>query len=233
MSRYYYSRDGIDVQGPISDTDLQGMRSAGILRESAQICEEGTETWQPISAIKGRSAKSRRVQADRDSDGGEYVCPQCGNSNIQSVPLLYEAGTSTSISKGRVIGVAGLGTDHLTPAGALTTTTHRQQTLLAARYSPPRRQMASNDKTALLFTAVALLIGFGLLALFGADDENSHSIVATILILGGIATIYPALKALAAKGSEQTELNRQHKIKLGEWEDSFLCRKCGYWGPLR
>jgi hypothetical protein len=176
MSRYYYSRDGSDVHGPISDSDLQGMRSAGLLSETTQICEEGTETWQPISAIKARSPKSRLVPADCDSDGGKYVCPQCGSSNIQSVRLLYEAGTSTSIFKGRVIGVAGLGTDHLTPAGGMTTTTHRQQTLLAARYSPPRKQKASNDKTAWLFIAAVTLIGFGLL-ISGTDEEKSHSIV--------------------------------------------------------
>src|SRR5437899_2539251 len=124
MSRYYYSRDGTDVQGPISDCDLQGMHSAGLLSASTQICKEGTETWQPISFIKAGLRNRALVQADRGPDGGKYVCPRCGSSNIQSVPLLYEAGTSTSISKGRVIGVAGLGTDHLTPAGGMTTTTH-------------------------------------------------------------------------------------------------------------
>ena len=230
MSRYYYSRDGTDIQGPISESDLQGMRSAGLLSENTQICEEGTETWQPITFIKAKSAKSHLVQSGRDN-GGKYICPQCGSSNIQSVPVLYEAGTSTSISKGRVIGVAGLGTDHLMPAGGMTTTTHRQQTLLAARYSPPRKQTASNDKTAWLFIAMVTLIGVGIL-IFVTDEEKSRSIAATIFILGGIATIYPTIKALAAMGAEQTKLNRQHTIKLREWEDSFLCQKCGYFGSV-
>src|SRR6266568_9366528 len=61
-------------------------------------------------------------QAKPDSTEEKYVCQKCGSSNIQSVPLLYEAGTSTSTSRGRVIGLAGLGTDHLTPAGGMTTT---------------------------------------------------------------------------------------------------------------
>ncbi len=231
MSRYYYSRDGSDIQGPISDSDLQGMRSAGLLSENTQICEEGTETWQPITFIKARSAKSHVVQADHDTDGGKYICPQCGSSNIQSVPLLYEAGTSTSISNGRVIGVAGLGTDQLVPAGGMTTTTHRQQTLLAARYSPPRPQTASNDNTALLFIAVFSLIIIGILLLV-MESETSHSILASFLILGGIATAIPAVKALKAMQAKQKELTIAHLRKLEEWQHSFVCQKCGYFGTL-
>ena len=224
----------MDVQGPISDSDLQGMHSAGILSETTQIREEGAETWQPISAIKPHLAKSRVVPADRESEGGKYVCPQCGSSNIQSVPLLYEAGTSTSISKGRAIGVAGLGTDHITPAGGMTTTTHRQQTLLAARYSPPNLQKASNDSTALLFIAVVSLIGFGIALLANSDDsEGSRSIlIGVVSILAGIATIIPAIKALKTMQAKQKELTATHVRKLNEWQRSFVCQKCGYFGTL-
>lgn len=234
MSRYYYSRDGTDVQGPISDSDLQEMRSAGLLSETTQICEEGTEAWRSISFLKAPSAKPHIVHADRVPNGGKYVCPQCGGSNIQSVPLLYEAGTSTSVSNGRVIGVAGLGTDHLTPAGGMTTTTHRQQTLLAARYSPPSPQKASNDNTAFLFIAVVSLIGFGVALLAYSDDsEGSHSIlIGLVSILAGAATVIPAIKALKAMQAKQKQLTTAYVKKLEEWQQSFVCQKCGYFGTI-
>ncbi len=231
MSRYYYSRDGTDIQGPISDSDLQGMRSADLLGETTQICEEGTEVWQSISFLEAQTVKPGAVHEDHVSNEGKYVCPQCGSSNIQSVPLLYEAGTSTSVSRGRVIGVAGFGTDHLTPASGMTTTTHRQQTLLAARYSPPRRQTEFNEKAVLLFIAVFSLIIIGILLLV-ADTSYPIPIVASFLILGGIITLVPAVKALKAMRAKQKELTIAHLRKQEQWQHSFVCQKCGYFGML-
>ena len=165
-----------------------------------------------------------------------YICPRCGSSKIQSLPLLYEAGTSTSISKGRVIGVAGLGTDHLTPAGGLTTTTHRQQTLLAARYSPPSPPKASNDIpafTALLFIGALILIISGIALLASRSDDFplwSFRVLGSLLILAGIATFIPALKIMHA---EQEKLMKTYRSKLLIWQQSFVCHKCGYVGTLR
>lgn len=47
--RYYYSTDGTDVNGPISDLAFWEMLQAGILPRSLQVCREGTEEWQAIS----------------------------------------------------------------------------------------------------------------------------------------------------------------------------------------
>ena len=49
MERYYYSREGTDVQGPISDDDLWKMVQAGILPPSVQVCREGSEVWSTIA----------------------------------------------------------------------------------------------------------------------------------------------------------------------------------------
>jgi hypothetical protein len=51
VNRYYYSKDGSDVQGPIAATDLIQIRAANIIGDGTQICEEGTESWQPISIL--------------------------------------------------------------------------------------------------------------------------------------------------------------------------------------
>jgi hypothetical protein len=150
------------------------------------------------------------------------------------LPLVYEAGTSTSTSKGRVIGVAGLGTDHLTPAGGVTTTTHRQQTLLAARYSPPSPLKASNDKTALLFIGVFILIISGIVLLASRSDDFplGVKVLGSLLILAGIATFIPAVKALNAMRAEQEELMKSYRSELLIWQQSFVCHKCGYVGTL-
>ena len=49
MERFYYSRFGTDVDGPVADADLWKMVQAGILPSSVQVCREGTEEWVAIS----------------------------------------------------------------------------------------------------------------------------------------------------------------------------------------
>jgi GYF domain 2 len=51
MERYFYSKDGPDVQGPIALDDLQQMRVERILTSETQVCMEGTETRQPIEIV--------------------------------------------------------------------------------------------------------------------------------------------------------------------------------------
>jgi hypothetical protein len=51
VERYFYSKDGSDVQGPIAVDDLRQMREQGILGSQAQVCMEGTETWQSIAMV--------------------------------------------------------------------------------------------------------------------------------------------------------------------------------------
>jgi predicted RNA-binding Zn-ribbon protein involved in translation (DUF1610 family) len=210
------------------------MHSAGALDKNTQVCREGEETWRAISKIDWLPLAQDRPTRITGPSPVNYVCPRCGSDNIQSVPLLYQAGTSTSTSTGRVIGIAGLGTDQLTPVGGATTTRHRQQTLLAARYSPPTSQIASNNTTVLLFIAVFALMAFGvgLFASATADEDTHHPFLATFSIIGGIATIVPAFKALKTMRSEQRELARQYQSQFVEWTHSFLCHKCGYCGPL-
>ena len=48
MERFYYSRFGTDVQGPITDEDLWKMVQAGILPPSVQVCREGSEEWTQV-----------------------------------------------------------------------------------------------------------------------------------------------------------------------------------------
>ena len=49
-SRYYYSVDGTDVQGPAEMNEIQGLIHGGVLRRQSQLCAEGETQWQPIAA---------------------------------------------------------------------------------------------------------------------------------------------------------------------------------------
>jgi len=64
MTKYYYSKDGQDVQGPLASDDIQKMYSAGILLQSTQVCREGTEEWKPITflfPVASRSAPPKQL----------------------------------------------------------------------------------------------------------------------------------------------------------------------------
>lgn len=48
---YYYSVDGVNIQGPSPQEDLTARVAQGTLPSSAQVCAVGSQTWQPIAAI--------------------------------------------------------------------------------------------------------------------------------------------------------------------------------------
>jgi hypothetical protein len=50
---YYYSIDGKAVLGPCPAEELTARHSRGELPITAQVCAEGTQTWQPITALVG------------------------------------------------------------------------------------------------------------------------------------------------------------------------------------
>jgi hypothetical protein len=70
MTRYYYTKDGTDVQGPILQADLQAMYSAGILGRDAQVCQEGSEEWQPLSDLFPISEKKISSHANIQTERG-------------------------------------------------------------------------------------------------------------------------------------------------------------------
>lgn len=51
MSRFFYTRDGEEVQGPLDVEDIRKMVQAGILHSTTRVCAEDTEVWYPVSVI--------------------------------------------------------------------------------------------------------------------------------------------------------------------------------------
>ena len=62
---YYYSIDGVEVQGPCPLSDLVRQFSSGALPEATQICAEGTQTWQTLASLADRAmATTMRITRD-------------------------------------------------------------------------------------------------------------------------------------------------------------------------
>ena len=72
MDRYYYSKNGNDVQGPIEINDLLRMNSAGILQNATQVCREGAETWGPLQDMIS-AHKTANSHAPRNSFSGKRI----------------------------------------------------------------------------------------------------------------------------------------------------------------
>jgi len=59
MNRYYYSKDGSEVQGPVGTNDLLQMYLANILGDATQVCQEGSDVWQPLSDVVPTSESTK------------------------------------------------------------------------------------------------------------------------------------------------------------------------------
>lgn len=64
--RYYYSTDGTNVNGPVSDLAFWEMLKAGILPPTLQVCREGSEEWTVISLPTGEPAPSVVPKSEAD-----------------------------------------------------------------------------------------------------------------------------------------------------------------------
>jgi hypothetical protein len=49
--KYYYTADGVNVQGPIALEQLTNLFSQGGLPVTTQVCAEGSQAWQLIATI--------------------------------------------------------------------------------------------------------------------------------------------------------------------------------------
>ena len=89
--RYYYSIDGSEVQGPISERDLQEMYSKGDLSEGTQVCSEGDEVWRLLSEVVVPNLPSnpeqRKLESVAHRKPADSVQPKPANQ-IQPQPTV-------------------------------------------------------------------------------------------------------------------------------------------------
>ena len=58
---YYYTINGVDVEGPCTLVDLQNDLRSGALASDTQVCAEGNETWRPLSEVVKPASQPTRV----------------------------------------------------------------------------------------------------------------------------------------------------------------------------
>jgi hypothetical protein len=51
MTRYYYTKEGTEVHGPVELESIRQMVGSAILPVTAQVCAEGTDTWMAVGDI--------------------------------------------------------------------------------------------------------------------------------------------------------------------------------------
>jgi hypothetical protein len=69
---YYYSTDGVEVQGPCVLSDLVNQFSSGALPEATQVCAEGTQNWQTLASLADR-AMATTMRITRDIPGPRTI----------------------------------------------------------------------------------------------------------------------------------------------------------------
>ena len=239
---YYYSADGAEAQGPYSLDDLASNFLSGALPASTQVCAEGTDTWQSLGSLiqslqtQTALASLAPTQSSNPRSAANeisYVCPRCRSDNIQNVRLLYESGTSTSVSSGVALGVADIGESGYALVGG----SGIQQTLLAERYAPPCLPK-KRDGFAYFLTFAGLLFGLGvpLIMAFasirelGPSGQNLCGIAGAIL---GIATVIWAVILTIRESKRYSQhVFPAYQKQLTEWMQCYVCHKCGYFGAL-
>src|SRR6266404_404058 len=95
---YYYSTDGSSVIGPHSLDELSELHKSGALPQTTQVCPEGEQAWQPLSAIlssergvpSADDSSSEREHADFMSDlqkhGGQIEAETEGKKGTATPP---------------------------------------------------------------------------------------------------------------------------------------------------
>lgn len=132
-------------------------------------------------------------------------CPQCHSQQVQSLSMVHQMGTSSTIAKGKSVGVTGGGS-----IGVMSTRTKGiSQTVAAQRFAPPTYRSVP-------FFLWLLLVGGIVVALIGLN---------AVAILIGIAMVVPAIAQSRSNGScNKKEFPKARQL----WEQCWLCHQCGF-----
>ena len=84
--KYYYSKDGSDVQGPCSLDDISRRYFAGDLPATTQVCDERTQTWQSLVSL----LQSRHMTASQPGTKKESSSVQLARSAARCVVAIWD-----------------------------------------------------------------------------------------------------------------------------------------------
>jgi hypothetical protein len=178
---------------------------------SAIFDEEFPQVWDFILKVKAPAVvvqpTTERIINSSSLSGGIF-CPNCNAPDVQKVSVIWQAGTSTSVSRtsGSSVTMAG---GRLIPTLGTATTQGVQQTHLAARFTPPQPEG----------WAVVGIIGGLLFIILSIWMINTNSHIIGLLICG-IGVFIFGCKA-------QVYNTRKYPAALETWQKSWFCSRCG------
>ncbi len=89
-SEYYFCREGSEVEGPVSASEIRDMLTAGTLPLTSQICAAGSNDWQSATVLQRPAPPPPR--------------PRETVATVQQVPVAELPRDKTLIASGKVIG---------------------------------------------------------------------------------------------------------------------------------
>ncbi|MFZ5658815.1 MAG: hypothetical protein ACOY5C_03035 [Pseudomonadota bacterium] len=137
-------------------------------------------------------------------------CPDCGSENTQALNLVYSSGLSNVNTKTRGVGVGIAGRGLGLGVGSAKTT-GIQQTELSTLATPPKRIYYRNI---ILATVVVFFVG---ILFFESAGDGLKTLWMIACLAGG---------GLLFKSAYHYN-NKVFPRKMGVWNRSFLCLRCG------
>jgi hypothetical protein len=211
-----------DQSGAVTGPHLAGVLvqrlEKGEMRWDDAVCVHGSEEWVPAKVY----AKELGSRGQRQ--GGGFVCGSCGSGRIQKVKVIYETGTTNSMTRGQ--GVGGVFDDGVfDPVVGVSTHRTTSMTVAAARCAPPRREdYVPKDSSAVFIVGGGLVLLFALFMLI-----TGPGILAALFgIVGGCSVLGGIIAAPSAKAKRMAEA--YYIGAVAEWEARYYCHQCGTMG---
>lgn len=124
-----------------------------------------------------------------------FACPNCHSENIQSLPIIYQSGSS--------------GSNSITTADKfIAVTAGKNMTDLARSVAPPSKKEESWVPTIL----------FGIFTFWGFDEGYT-----IMWLVCGVVTAILFFSVIEANNYNE----KQFPIDYDNWQNSYLCHRCG------
>jgi hypothetical protein len=159
-----------------------------------------------------------------------YFCPKCKSENTQKLSAIYSAGTSTSQSRSRGIGLL-LNDGDIDPFLATSKSVSSNQTHLAEKLNPPVFFPAKCTKAnvvAILGVITALIaLGFFMSVFFShRSSKMLHLTFAIISSLSASACLTFHNKEVKRVNTLNMENAKRIEKEMIDWNTKYYCHRC-------
>jgi hypothetical protein len=169
----------------------------------------------PSSTLQRADDYHRSARAE-----AELACPSCGSPSVKRLSLVHREGISSSTSATGGLGFAGghVGVVHAATKGS-------SQTLLSRQFAPPTPKSVLWPAIGMIIFGISVFGGvvtfFGSLGTVERDQDARLGAGMMLLIYG------PLLLLSIRAYRNRTRHNEQQPKLMRQWENSFLCGRCG------